>query len=180
MSGVRSLVRNSTIKGYATANSAPIYVDSDDNRVKLIPAGTGTTEVVLQEASGAGFAEVVTATNVLTAAESGKVFFLSAAGGFATTLPAPALGLNFTFIVKTAPTSVGYTIVSESAAEIIVGGVHDAGGAAGDVESTVGATTITFVANQSVLGDKAILHSDGTNWYARVFVNVAAGATFTG
>lgn len=180
MSGIRSITRNPMVKGSATAASAPIYVDSDDNRLKMIPAGTGTAEVVIQETSGAGLAEVVTATNVLTAAESGRVFFLSAAGGFATTLPAPALGLNYTFIVVTAPTAVGYTIVTNGAAEILVGGVHDAGGAAGDVESTLGATTITFVANQSVLGDRADLWSDGTNWYARVFVNVAAGATFTG
>lgn len=51
MSGVRSLVRNPTVKGFATAGSAPIYVDSDDNIVKLIPAGTGTTEVQLVDAS---------------------------------------------------------------------------------------------------------------------------------
>lgn len=51
MSGIRSLTRRPTIVGYASAGSAPIYVDSDDNKVKLIPAGTGTSEVVLADGS---------------------------------------------------------------------------------------------------------------------------------
>jgi len=123
--------------------------------------------------------EVVAATNVITAAESGSTFFLNLAGGFESTLPAPALGLRLRFVVSVAPTT-SYTIVTNAAAQIIFGGQHDAGGAAGDVESTGGATTITFVASQAVVGDWAELVSDGTNWYARVFTNVAAGATFTG
>lgn len=124
--------------------------------------------------------EVLTALDTLTAADSGKTIFLNSGTEFAVTLPSPAAGLNFRFIVTAAPSGASYTIVTAAAAQIIVGGVHDAGGAAGDVESTAGATTITFVDGQSVIGDTAILVSDGTNWYARVFVNVAAGATFTG
>ena len=54
MSGVRSLTRTPTVKGSASAAVAPIYVDSDDNRVKVIPGGSGsTTEIILQEAGGA-------------------------------------------------------------------------------------------------------------------------------
>ncbi len=59
MSGIRSIHRNPTVKGFATAASAPIYVDSDDNALKFIPAGTGTTEVVVAvaaQASGFKFA----------------------------------------------------------------------------------------------------------------------------
>ena len=59
--------------------------------------------------TGATAAEVVTATNVITAAESGTTFFLSSATEFVSTLPAPALGLNFTFIVAAAPASASYT-----------------------------------------------------------------------
>lgn len=47
MSGIRSLRRAKSVLGFATGQSAPIYVDSDDNLVKLIPAGSGTTETVL-------------------------------------------------------------------------------------------------------------------------------------
>lgn len=175
-----NLYRGAVIRGYATPKSAPIYVSSVDNRIRAIPAGSGTTEVILQEAAGASSVEVLTAARVLTAADSGKHFFLSAAAGFAITLPALLSGLKFAFTVITAPTSVGYTIVSAASAEVIVGGVHDAGGAAGDVESTAGATTITLVANAAVVGDRVDMISDGTLWYTRIFSNVATGATFTG
>lgn len=47
MSGIRSITRRPSIAGvgYATAGSAPFYVDSDDNIPKVVPAGTGTTEL---------------------------------------------------------------------------------------------------------------------------------------
>lgn len=41
----RSIRRNASIQGYAKADQAPIYVDADDNIMKFIPAGSGTTEV---------------------------------------------------------------------------------------------------------------------------------------
>ena len=69
-----------------------------------------TAEGVLQEI-GAEYVtrtaptESVTTTNVITAAESGTTFFLNLAGGFTSTLPAPATGLNYKFIVATAPRS---------------------------------------------------------------------------
>ncbi len=61
MSGIRSITRRPAISGvgYATAGSAPFYVDSDDNTVKVIPAGSGTTEVAIPttvSTSGARFA----------------------------------------------------------------------------------------------------------------------------
>ena len=182
MSGIRSITRRPTIAGYASAGSAPFYVDSDDNRVKLIPAGTGTTEVILQEAAGASSQEVLTAARVLTAADSGKTFFLALAAGFAVTLPAPAVGLKYEFFVQIAPTG-DYTIVTAAAAQILAGLVFGSDGADGDSETAFTATTITFVAagSASTIGDGATVWSDGTNWYARVYVNLGAtGATITG
>lgn len=35
----------------AKANAAPIIVDSDDNKIKIIPAGSGTTEVTLADST---------------------------------------------------------------------------------------------------------------------------------
>ncbi len=164
MSGVRSLVRCPDLKGYATPNSAPIYVDSDDNRVKLIPAGSGTTEVVLQE-NGAGSAEVVITTNVITAAESGKTFYLDLAGGFVSTLPAVALGLRFKFIVKTAPTG-SYTIVPASGT-IFKGHVltTDVNSGTDPDFDTTAVGTLTFVLNKAVAGDWIEVECDGTNWF---------------
>jgi len=134
----------------------------------------------VEATGGSGVAATVAATNTLTSADNGKTIFLNSATEFATTLPAPALGLNFTFIVAAAPSGASYTIVTAGATETLVGGQHDAGGAAGDVESTLGGTTITFVDGQAKIGDTAMLWSDGTNWYTRIFTNVAAGATITG
>lgn len=60
----RSIVRRATALGYATPSAAPIYVDSDDNTVKIIPAGSGTTEVALAQAvstSGSKYAAGVAA-----------------------------------------------------------------------------------------------------------------------
>jgi hypothetical protein len=46
------IVRRATaLPATAKANAAPIYIDSDDNILKYIPAGTGTTEVQILDAS---------------------------------------------------------------------------------------------------------------------------------
>lgn len=176
----RGLARNPTAIGYATETNAPIYVDSDDNRVKVIPAGSGTSEVILQETSGAGLGEVLTAATVLTAADSGRIFFLALAGGFAVTLPSPALGLNFKFYVQIAPTT-DYTVVTAGAPDQIMAGlVFASSGGDEDSEAAFTGTTLTFVANTSTIGDSADVVSDGTNWYVRAWVDATGAATITG
>lgn len=47
----RNIRRAATVLGTATSTSAPIYVDSDDNKLKMIPAGSGTTEVDVVDVS---------------------------------------------------------------------------------------------------------------------------------
>jgi hypothetical protein len=47
----RNIVRGATIQGYANARNAPVYVDADDNKLKMIPAGSGTTEVDIVDVS---------------------------------------------------------------------------------------------------------------------------------
>lgn len=121
--------------------------------------------------------ESVTATNVIAASESGRTFYLNAAAGFVSTLPAPVAGMRFTFIVGTAPTGGAYTVVTNGSANIIRGNANSVAGDAGDSGATD--DTINFVANQSAAGDKVELHSDGTNWFAYAITRVAAGVTFT-
>lgn len=50
---IRNIRRQATnpLAAAGTPTSAPIYVDSDDNILKMIPAGSGTTEVQLIDAS---------------------------------------------------------------------------------------------------------------------------------
>lgn len=184
---IRNIVRRATALGYATPSNAPVYVDSDDNKLKMIPAGSGTTEVevvdassaqtltnktltspVVNLASGTQLTEVVTATRVLTAAESGRVIFLNAATEFDTKLPAPAAGLWFKFIVTAAPSGADYTITTNGTTQnVIFGHVASADlNAAGDSAiDTAGKDVISFVSAKAAIGDWVELICDGTNWY---------------
>ncbi len=125
----------------------------------------------------AAASEVVTATNAITAAESGTTFFLDATTEFVSTLPAPALGLRYSFIVKAEPSGANYTVVTTSSANIIIGKQFVAADAAGDTGTAD--DTISFVSGQAVAGDRVDVISDGTNWFAYAFSAVAAGITFT-
>ena len=118
-----------------------------------------------------------TAASTLTAAQSGTTFFLNSATEFVTTLPAPAAGLNYTFIVTAAPSGANYTVVTASSANIIKGQAVNAAGVAGDTGTAD--DTINFVDAQAVAGDQVTVISDGTYWYAKAFCAVAAGVTFT-
>lgn len=136
-----------------------------------------TIAEINQAADVSAMFEVVTAVNTIGADENGKTFFIDNATGFAQTLPAPALGLRFTFINKTANTSGNHTVVTASSANIIIGNQNSVAGDAGD--SGTADDTISFVANQSVPGDRVHVVSDGTKWYAYAISKVAAGVTFT-
>lgn len=119
-------------------------------------------------------AEIVITTNVILAAENGRTYYLTLANGFTSTLPAPALGLQFRFIVATAPTTA-YIITTNAGADILYGMIEERAGGAG----VAGAArdTFNFVANQAIIGDWVEFYSDGTNWYYHGMVNVAAGNT---
>ena len=115
-----------------------------------------------------------TAAVTLTAADSGKTIFLKLAAGFVTTLPLPAAGLSFEFIVGTAPSAGSYTIVTSGSANIIKGQVYTSdfsGTTDSDIE-TSGGDTITLVTAKSVAGDSVELRCDGANWFMRGFCSV--------
>lgn len=117
---VRNIVRTPTAKGYATPTSAPIYVDSDDNKLKLIPAGSGTTEV---EVVLAGAAVNVTASTyaVTKAINANKTTTLSLAAGQALTLPAATgSGDKYRFIILITYTGAS-TIKVASATDYMIG-----------------------------------------------------------
>lgn len=124
--------------------------------------------------------EVVTATNVIAASESGKTFYLDAVAGFESTLPTAALGLMFKFIVKTSPTSNGYTITGSPADKIY--GIVAASGAETEANGVAAAAAdnIILVANQSIIGDFLEFHADATNWYVTGNVNLLAAVTANG
>lgn len=124
--------------------------------------------------------ETLTAVNTLTYDDCGKTLFLNSATEFATTLPSPSAGCQFTFIVKAAPVGANYTVVTASSANIIIGGTVSTEDAAGTAEYDGDADTLTFVASKSLVGDFISLFSDGTSWYITgSTVNVEDGITVT-
>jgi len=117
--------------------------------------------------------EFVTATNVILASENGTTFYLNAAGGFTSTLPAPLVGLKYKFIVKTAPTTA-YIIRTNVGANILQGTFLDI---VGELVPITNQDTLNFVANVSLVGDSLIVESDGTNWYCTAFSLADGGIT---
>jgi len=117
--------------------------------------------------------EVVITTNVITAAENGKTFYLDLVGGFTSTLPAPAIGLKYKFIVKTAPTTA-YIITTNAGANILFGTFLDI---IGELTSFSAQDTLNFVASASVVGDFLEVESDGTNWYCTAKSGADGGIT---
>jgi hypothetical protein len=125
--------------------------------------------------------EIVTATNVIAETESGKTFFLNSATEFVSTLPAPKLGMRFTFVVSAAPSGANYTVVTSGSANIIKGQVYtvDVNSATDPDLETSGGDTISFVSAKAVAGDMVELVCDGTNWFAYAFCSVFDAVTIT-
>lgn len=151
---------------------------------KLTQQSDGSVSLI-NMATGAGVIseppEVVTATNVITADESGKTFFLSSATEFVSTLPAPKIGMRFTFVVTAAPSGANYTVVTSGSSNIIKGMVLSAdlnAATDGDIE-TSGGDTISFVSAKAVAGDRVDLLCDGTNWFAYGYCTVFDAITIT-
>lgn len=148
---------------------------STDGTRRLIDNVTGYGAQTFYPA--AGRMKVLTAASTISAEDNGSIFLLNSSTEFATTLPAPFLGAEYTFIVKAAPSGASYTIVTGSSANVIKGLQNSVAGDAGD--SGTADDTITFVDGQAVAGDKVELFSDGTSWFAYAISKVAAGVTFT-
>ena len=122
----------------------------------------------------------LTAVTTLSEVDSGKTIFLNSATEFAVTLPKVKSGLNFTFIVKAAPSGASYTIVSQSQNQMF-GQIYTS-----DVNSETdadfniyAASTITFADGVATVGDRLEMISDGTYWYVRAFTSAYNGITLT-
>ena len=162
-----------------------LVADADDTIVGAGAAQTLTnktlTSPVINTPTVKDLTEVVTATNVIAATETGTTFFLNSATEFVSTLPAPAAGLKFSFVVTAAPSGASYTIVTNSSANIIKGQAYtvDVNSATDTDFETSGGDTISFVDAKAVAGDRVDLICDGTNWFAYAFSSVFDAITFT-
>lgn len=150
------------------------YFESLNLNGTAVTATAAQLNAVAVAASGT---RTATAAGNITAADHNVTIYIDNATGFATTLPAPIAGFRCRIINKTANTSGNHTIVTASSANIIKGNQNSVAGDAGD--SGTADDTISFVANQSVAGDRIELECDGTSWFAYATSRVAAGITFT-
>lgn len=129
---------------------------------------------------GVGAAEARAAASELTAADSGKTIFLSSTTAFATTLPVPAVGLRFKFIVAAIPASGAHTVVTNGSSNIIKGSISSADlNAASDTSIATAGDTISFVTAKTIAGDFVEVVSDGTSWFASGNTSVFDGVTIT-
>lgn len=121
----------------------------------------------------------LTAATTLTNSDTGKIFGLGA--GSDVILPAPAQGLNFTFIVTTAPSGEAYTVTSNGTTQNVIYGCSvsaaDAGGSGAGTNATA-VDIVTFVDGQAKIGDYLWMVCDGTYWYAYAIVQDEDAVTF--
>jgi hypothetical protein len=122
----------------------------------------------------------LTAATTLTEVDSGKTIFLNSTTEFEVTLPKVKAGLNFTFIVKAAPSGASYTIVADSQ-NLMFGQIYTSDvNSEYDADSNIyAASTLTFADSISVVGDRAELISDGTYWYVKAFTRTYNAITLT-
>ena len=136
-----------------------------------------TASEIEQHCDESGITEIVTTTNVILAAESGKTFILNSATEFVTTLPAVAAGLRFTFYAgATQVTGGNHTIIPNASNDNTIFGDYNVAGA------TVPASaegSINWVADTMLKGDKVEVFCDGTNWYVSGGAAASGGVTFT-
>ncbi len=175
LNGTAGAVNEVTITS-AAANAAPsIAATGGDTNIDLTLTAKGTGGILYRDKT-----ETVAATNSINASESGSVFFLNHSTEFASTLPAEAAGLHFTFIVTAAPSGASYTIVPDAGTTIHGHSVSsaDAGGSADSTAGT-GVGTITFVDGQAAVGDMVQIWCDGTNWFALATMGDEDAITFS-
>ena len=70
-------------------------------------SGTGTMKMTGATNFVKDYESITTATKTLTAADSGTVYGFNKADGIVVTLPTPAAGVHYTFLVETTFTSAG-------------------------------------------------------------------------
>lgn len=122
--------------------------------------------------------QTLAAAKVLTAADSGKTFYLNLAGGFTVTIPALAAGLEYNFIVKTAPTTAYIILATDP--DTIAGYPVAADGSDQTANGNAAGDQINLVANVALPGDRVQLYCDGAVWYATCAVKATGAITITG
>lgn len=164
-----------TLDVLETFKKAGTEVTASATELNILDGVTASAAELNMAADNSANLEVVTTTNVITAAESGKTFILNSATAFVSTLPAAAAGLRYTFIAgATQVTGGNHTIVPTDDntvyGEYLVAGATIPASAEG---------SINWVADTILPGDRVDVICDGTNWYVSGAAAATGAITFT-
>lgn len=113
----------------------------------------------------------VTAAKTITALENGTTFSLNAAAGAPITLPAPARGLKYKFVVGALFDTTDWVITATGA--IMNGTIMELS----TVQAVAAATTLNLELAADTIGDWISLESDGTSWFVAGACAQAASVT---
>lgn len=116
----RGIYRSPSAKGFATPTNAPVYVSSGDNLIHLIPAGSGTTEVIIPVATSTSGARTAAGSGTLVSGTATVATGLASVLSFIATLNGPT---GF----ATGATEVSNIVVSSvTTGSVVVKGVFNA------------------------------------------------------
>jgi hypothetical protein len=127
----------------------------------------------------------VGATRTLAPEESGALCLFDSASGVVYTLPAPAVGLTYEFLVKTTITSNASKIITDAATTFLVGAVVSANsGATTTTAYPANGTTIRALSSNGTttggtIGDRYRVTGISSTLWAIDGVVVATGVTAT-
>ncbi len=111
---------------------------------------------------------VATPTKTLTAADSGMTFFVDISTvSVVCTLPAPAAGLNYKFVLSVASDNEGTKdfLLNTNSDSVDINGSILVNGAHVEVTSATSAVAIDSSAGAATVGDFLEVTCDGTDWY---------------
>ena len=112
-------------------------------------------------------------TVTITALNSGTTYLINMTGVNAITLPAPAAGLLFKFVVGTVGASD--TTITSATAGHLFGNIIDG---FMSVDPIAANASVTFVASTALVGDSVELHGiDSTHWNVRGITSVSNAIT---
>ena len=95
--------------------------DASTLYMTVVWTNTGTVAVPVWTQQGVGAPIAAGSTKTLTAPQSGSTILLDTATGSVVTLPAPKVGLKFTFIVSVSVTSNSHKIITDAGTTLLVG-----------------------------------------------------------
>lgn len=119
----------STFTGVATFTAAPVF---NGGRASTILGSSGNTTV--------------------TAAMSGSTLLFDTAAGITFTLPAPVVGLTYTFLVTTSVTSSNHKVITSAGSVLLQGAITSATTTASVFESVIGSSNISVTMNGTTTG----------------------------